>query len=1134
MEFADAGRTIKDSLFSSQDKIKITNLESKRDLDLKEKQIELDELDLAKKRNEQLFYIAAIVLLITIGLLFMNRQFLKQRKVEAEKKNAELLMSVAEKDKERATHLLNERIKELATIYMANKILMDESKSVADVFKEIVNLLPPGWQYPDYYAARIIFDGQEYPTLNYRPSPFKQNAIIKTQDGRTGLIEVIYTREMPDEAEGPFLKEERDLINALASMVEVCFNKKAQQEALTKSEAKFRSSFEHAGIGMALVSPGGMFIQVNSALCNMLGYTEKELLSISFREITHPEHLDADMENINQILEGVKDYYRTEKRYLDKNGSVIWVTLNTAIIRDSSSQPLYFVTQIENITEKKESQQKFQDLVEKSLVGVYIIQNGRYVYVNPRIIESSGYTEEELLSVPIGSSVHSDDKETVSKNMVARLEGTLDEARYEVRAYKKSGELMWLEMFGTTTLYRGAPAIIGTMVDITEHKKSQELIKKSQAELSAFFDNVEGSACLIDANKRYVIFNRSFVEEHQRLTGKDPLPGMEIYEFFQPEVKSVRHAMLDEVLRGNKQAIEIDYIREGRRIFYRTTFNPVVSDGKVIGISSYSIDLSEIKNAEREIMRLNRIYQFISQINESMLRLTNSKQIFNAASRIAVEVGKFQMAYIATFHEKEDKITPVAWAGVEYEYFDAIDIAGMKVSKSMMLSARSIRAKTHFYCNDIANDPEIPLHVKTEMVRRGYLSGLSFPIFVNAEIVAAFVLLGSEPFFFNDEEVRLLHEVTGNITYALDKIRIRELHDKSEANLKSIFDTTHVSYLLLDDRFDVLAYNQHIMKWYSAFTGITLRVGENFLDQSRPERRESVQKLYGDVIATSTPNEYETIYTNGSETMYLTVTVTPVISNGKTIGICITGHDITKRKLIEMERESIIQDLMQRNRDLEQFSYIVSHNIRGPLSTILGLKTFLEISSNESDLQYALEGIWSSAEKLDMVIKDVNEILQIRRELGENKVIIDLYDLINEIKGGISLLLEESKAEIECDFSKVREISTIKSYIYNICYNLVTNAIKFSKKDIPPRLNISSEVQNGFVIVSFKDNGIGIDLVKNKDKIFMLYKRFHLAVEGKGLGLFMVKTQVEVLNGRIEVESELGKGSTFRLYLQVS
>ncbi len=190
--------------------------------------------------------------------------------------------------KEKVSHLLGERAKELSTIYQTNKILQDAEQSIEQVFAAITNIIPPGWQYPEICAARIVLEGVEYKTQNYRPSEYAQQAKIELQDGRTGFVEVIYVEQRADEFEGPFFREERELLNAIAETIMVYFNKKSNQDALTKSEANFRSSFEHAAIGMALVAPNGVFMKVNNALCDMVGYTSEELLSLSFREITHP------------------------------------------------------------------------------------------------------------------------------------------------------------------------------------------------------------------------------------------------------------------------------------------------------------------------------------------------------------------------------------------------------------------------------------------------------------------------------------------------------------------------------------------------------------------------------------------------------------------------------------------------------------------------------------------------------------------------------------------------------------------------------------------------------------------------------------------------------------------------------
>ncbi len=155
-------------------------------------------------------------------------------------------------DSVNARHQLDERVKELTTIYYVNEILTREWQSAEEILQQLADVLPSGWQYSEVCAAKISFDGQEFVTGNYQPSAFVQSEPILLEDGRNGCIEIVYTENRGQEYEGPFLKEERDLIKAVAKTITVHFNKTSQQKALAKSEANFRSSFEHAAIGMAL------------------------------------------------------------------------------------------------------------------------------------------------------------------------------------------------------------------------------------------------------------------------------------------------------------------------------------------------------------------------------------------------------------------------------------------------------------------------------------------------------------------------------------------------------------------------------------------------------------------------------------------------------------------------------------------------------------------------------------------------------------------------------------------------------------------------------------------------------------------------------------------------------------------
>jgi PAS domain S-box-containing protein len=124
------------------------------------------------------------------------------------------------------------------------------------------------------------------------------------------------------------------------------------------SDSLFQNAFEFAAIGMALVSPEGKWLRVNRAICEITGYSETELLKRTFQDITHPDDLEADLENVRKMLAGEVKTYQMEKRYLHKNGSVVWILLSVSLVWTKSGEPLFFVGQIQDITRQKASEEK--------------------------------------------------------------------------------------------------------------------------------------------------------------------------------------------------------------------------------------------------------------------------------------------------------------------------------------------------------------------------------------------------------------------------------------------------------------------------------------------------------------------------------------------------------------------------------------------------------------------------------------------------------------------------------------------------------------------------------------------------------------------------------------------------------
>jgi len=353
----------------------------------------------------------------------------------------------------------------------------------------------------------------------------------------------------------------------------------------------------------------------------------------------------------------------------------------------------------------------------------------------------------------------------------------------------------------------------------------------------------------------------------------------------------------------------------------------------------------------------------------------------------------------------------------------------------------------------------------------------------------------------------------------------------SEANLRTIFDNTKVSYLFADKNYTLLSFNATAASTYGKEFKVLLKEGDSLLDYLSEDQkviaRERFEKaLCGDKVS----YDLSFVQPFGNTTWYNVNMFAVRDDKDKLLGFIISSEDITLRKNIELERNKMLSDILQHNKDLEQFAYIISHNLRSPVANILGLSALLENSAemDKPTFEKCMNGLTLSVKKLDEVIVDLNYILQTRREINEKKEVVSFSGLINDIKTSISSLIEKEGVTINTNFT-VNKFSTLKSYLYSIFFNLIYNSIKYRNPATPLVINIQGQLVNNKLVLEFRDNGLGIDLNAHGNKIFGLYKKFHKHVEGKGMGLYMVKTQVEILGGRIYVASEVNKGTTFTI-----
>ena len=278
--------------------------------------------------------------------------------------------------------------------------------------------------------------------------------------------------------------------------------------------------------------------------------------------------------------------------------------------------------------------------------------------------------------------------------------------------------------------------------------------------------------------------------------------------------------------------------------------------------------------------------------------------------------------------------------------------------------------------------------------------------------------------------------------------------------------------------------------------------------------------------------QIETIsYKKNKEEYWVGFSMLPVYnSDGELSHWVSIQRDITEAKKQEVEKEQLIRELTQNNKDLQQFSYITSHNLRAPLSNLTGLLNLIkDIPIEDPELREILEGFNKSTHLLNETIEDLVKVIVIKDNPSIQKEDLSLKDVFENVFSQLDFLIGFHKPIIIIDFKKVPLLNTNKAYLESILLNLLTNAIKYKSENKKSKITISANKIDDTVFLVFKDNGIGIDLARNKDKVFGLYQRFHDFPDSKGLGLYLVKSQVEAMGGSISIESEVNKGTTFTL-----
>lgn len=242
--------------------------------------------------------------------------------------------------------------------------------------------------------------------------------------------------------------------------------------------------------------------------------------------------------------------------------------------------------------------------------------------------------------------------------------------------------------------------------------------------------------------------------------------------------------------------------------------------------------------------------------------------------------------------------------------------------------------------------------------------------------------------------------------------------------------------------------------------------------------------------------------------------------------------DITSRINAEDRLKKILDITNTQNKSLLNFAHIVSHNLRSHSSNLSMLSNFLLSEEDPEEKNIIEKLIRDSSKSLNETVVHLNEVVQVKTAKLESLESVSLEKVLIQVKDSINGLLDKHKVVCEMDVPKTLKVRAVNAYLESILLNLFTNSIKYRHPDRGLIIKIKTVVKDQYKVLEFTDNGLGIDLKKHKNKIFGMYKTFHKHPEAKGIGLFITKNQIEAMNGKIEVESSVNEGTTFRVYFQ--